>query len=630
MSKFEINLLNFKDLSVEVEPNLEFAAQELKKYLSDAMGERVDFSKGKLRIILTCNSKMLAASKKVKYDGFVISASRDNLVIYSAFERGVLFGVYEFLKHNGYSFIKAAGIGESYKGNKRFVYSGEKIFNPDYEIRGLTNLGGDLSEAWKEECADLIDWAAKHYINAIFLHENINQISDSINRTLFAEIKKRGLIAEFGGHGAEHFVSRELFEAHPEYFIEKDGKRVKSGNLCVSSKEALELLKDNVYKIVNENPDLDVLHIWFEDSVEGSWCECPNCREMSASRQLSNVINEISESLKKDFPKLKLDILLYHETLDDIKNIKLKSNRIFGFFAPRERCYAHSIGEKSCSENRTYLKKLKDAVDVFGQENIYVFEYYMDLILYSKNKTVFGRTISRDLKEYLSAGVNKICPLAFGSYSFWAYEFNMHIYASCCFNTSLNYKSLIMEFLKKAGIKSRLLYKYLRKTEKYSRLYFGFCGYNGIYADIRKVPLGDFTKKHLENIEKAIALMKECRGILLKLCAKFPEKEYFKNELDILEITIMESVGLYERTKIRYKNYLKQISDRNEVIEKFSLVKKGLYDIIEFSKKISASVKGVHGDKLFIEHLCKDQIWTANELLVQEFGIEADLDRSKL
>ena len=97
-----------------------------------------------------------------------------------------------------------------------------------------------------------------------------------------------------------------------------------------------------------------------------------------------------------------------------------------------------------------------------------------------------------------------------------------------------------------------------------------------------------------------------------------------------MQITRLESEGMRLRMAIRLENAKDKTADKQKLIREFEKVKKNLYAIIRFSQTIPLEVKGVHGGKLLVEHLCKDQIWTVNELVCQELGVPVSLDRDAI
>lgn len=612
---------------------LQFAAEEWRRYVGMMTGRTAENFGGdteKAELILGFGSDFIREScmeGRLRYDGYFIKKEKGKIYIGSHYQRGVLFGIYDILSRNGCRFMKAAGVKENVPETS-IIFPEEVVENPDFEHRSFTITGTEITDDWAVETIEIVDWCCKNRLNAIFLHENIDNPIAGANSKVVAEIKKRGMLFEFGGHNVQSFVDRKYFETEPELFHLKDGKRQKDGNFCPSNEKACAMILDGIRSFLQKNKGIDILHLWFEDAISDSWCTCEKCRGMSPLQQQYKVIEQADRMVRKEFPDVRIDMLLYHETLDDILEIKHSEEMPLGIYAPRERCYAHHLADADCANNRIYYQALKDSVAVFGAENIEIFEYYSDCILFSKNKTVLPYVIAEDLKDYLACGIRKITSLSFGEYGFWAYDLNTYLYAVHSFHTQADADETIAAYLEALGLKTPEFMRYLHCLEEYSELYFSFCGYAKAYADIRKLPIGAYYEEHLRKIGRAVEKLKKAQDILKDLMAEFPEKEYLKHEEEILKITSLESEGMQLRMAIRLKNAKDKSADKQELMHDFDKVKENLYEIIEFSRTIPKEVKGFHGGKLLVEHLCKDQIWTVNELICQELGIPVSLDRS--
>ena len=111
-------------------------------------------------------------------------------------------------------------------------------------------------------------------------------------------LAERGIEAEYGGHVLQLLLPRDRFAAHPEYFpCGEDGRRMESGNLCVSNRAALELVRAGALGYVRDNPEMAMLHIWGADVRRGAWCRCAECAALSPQLQYMKVVNEIAAAL---------------------------------------------------------------------------------------------------------------------------------------------------------------------------------------------------------------------------------------------------------------------------------------------------------------------------------------------
>jgi hypothetical protein len=80
-------------------------------------------------------------------------------------------------------------------------------------------------------------------------------------------------------------------------------------------------------------------------------------------------------------------------------------------FAPRERCYEHSLSDADCSRNRAHRDRLLAQIEHFaaaGAAPPRVFEYWFDAILFSGGVPDLTGTIRDDLRFYSEAGVDTV------------------------------------------------------------------------------------------------------------------------------------------------------------------------------------------------------------------------------
>ncbi len=615
----------------EQDPVLDFAAEELRAYAARMLPQGAPQAEA-CNIYLGCSEAFFARHGLDRgalcRDGYTVCAVEGGWALASLLPRGVLFAVYDVLRANGCRFIKAAGVEEIVPRCEELVFA-PRLENPDLEIRGLTIGVSEVNADWEKQTECIVDWAAKNRLNMIFLHESVDLPFGEANHGVVEAVYKRGMLLEFGGHGIQNYVPRTLFDAHPEYFIEKDGKRAKSGNFCVSSKEALELAAARLLSYLRSCPGVRVLHIWFEDTIAGSWCTCASCREKLPVQQMSEAVSFFAERIRGEFPHVKLDLLLYHDTLDKIDGVAELPENVVVEFAARERCYGHPIDAADCKLNRTYLRKLDACIRRFGAEKIALFEYYMDFILFSKAKTVLAHTIAADLRCYAQRGIRSVSPLSFGLYSFWAYDVNLYVYAAHAFHTDRSAEETLAAFLADFSLPQGYA-AYLAEMERFTALYFSFCGYEHCYDDIRGLPICPYFDEHLQKIGEAIACLYRASALLASLQkeARGAAASYLDWEAKILDITLSECTGLRLRMTTRSKNYHAAEKGSGALVRDMESVKTGLYGILDKIRKIPPGIKGVQGGTLFEEHLCKDQIWTVNELLNKEFEQNVDLDRS--
>jgi hypothetical protein len=618
-------------------PTTQFAAKELQKYVKSITGTDIpivqELIKGKPYIILgTSEFAPVAALRKtmqLEFDGFSIFDHEGNLYFTSNYPRGVLFAVYDFLEMQGCIFVRAAQTNEFIPKRNHILYSGATTHSPTLEFRTLCEAPFDPNEAWASEFINIIDNAAKNKINSIFIHAGLGLGFAGPLKFVSAEIEKRGLNCEMGGHGLHLFVRREWLPDKPELFRMKNGRRTETGNICPSSKEAIDILTKGVEDYFAHNQQVDILHVWFEDGQGGSWCECPLCKGITPVRQQYNVLKNISARIKERYPEKSIDMLLYHDTSEGINLLEKNEHGIYGFLAPRERCYAHSIDDNNCLTNRFYLQAIKDTVSIFGKDYSYAFEYYGDMVLYVKCQTNFARTIAKDINAYKNNGIRKIAVLSFGQYSTWAYALNLYVFAKHAWDGTLDVGKTIKQFSDGMGFEDNGFVDYLSLIEQASSDTFAFCGYARQYGDIHElqlVPLG-YYGEHINKIDHSLLLLGEARRQLDALIAKSNPKTaaFLRYEDILLKITQLETEAIHARM---YSRYMNNISPGKLTYQQLQAYGQKVIDneklMMDMISKVPVEVKGQISLKTFPDLLCRGQINVMSHIMETEFKKSVD------
>jgi hypothetical protein len=125
---------------------------------------------------------------------------------------------------------------------------------------------------------------------------------------------------------------------------------------------------------------------------------------MSPSDQALLATNLIAEAAERVLPGAKIAHLAYHDTLAP-PTIEPREN-VTALFAPRERCYAHAIDDRSCHRNvADYWEPFTRFAALFPAGRMQVFEYYSDAILFKGLAPTHLWTLPGDARAYRSAGV---------------------------------------------------------------------------------------------------------------------------------------------------------------------------------------------------------------------------------
>ncbi|MGQ9732947.1 MAG: DUF4838 domain-containing protein, partial [Candidatus Zipacnadales bacterium] len=138
----------------------------------------------------------------------------------------------------------------------------------------------------------------------------------------------------------------QYFDAHPEWFSEIDGKRIKDyTQLCLTNKELLEFVKKRVREWIEANPQATIISV-----SQNDWhnpCQCPNCRQLaeqegSQAGPLIHFVNAIADDIKNDYPHIIIDTLAYQYTRKPPLHVKPRPN-VAVRLCSIECCFIHPL-----------------------------------------------------------------------------------------------------------------------------------------------------------------------------------------------------------------------------------------------------------------------------------------------
>jgi hypothetical protein len=449
-----------------------FAAEELAAYLGRMFGaspeRRTQAGSGSEWLALAPDARPLPPVAVPAGCEYAVRPVDDRLVVTGATPRAVLAGVYALLQ--------AAGCRWSPHGAAE-----EHVPGPGEARRTLPTMEGRPSFARRAYAADLagwhytmpdrladrlprdrafIDWMAKSGATGFLFIRHAND-SQWVIPELVPELRRRGLEVEGGGHALVELLPRALFAAHPEYFpVGADGRRSDLGNLCVSSGEALAIVRERARAARADIPGATGLHLWGLDLLGGGWCRCAGCAGRSASEQLLLACNEAADTVAEGG---RIFHLAYHDTIEPPRRVT-PDPRVWAEFAPRERCYGHALDDPACATNVPYRVALEEHVERFGGR-VEVFEYYGDAILFGGCAVPLTGVIGRDLEYYQRAGVRGVSCLVFGDYSLWAYGVNVDAFARAALRPAAAAAALEAHAARRFGPAAGPMARYLTALE---------------------------------------------------------------------------------------------------------------------------------------------------------------------
>lgn len=420
---------------------LQFAAQELKKYLEKAAVQAhvLPYPRGGVspvlylnRLVLEQKEEIFSVADPALDDAYEIQVENLNGRITGCNERSVLFGVYRYLRELGYFFLRPGVQGEKYPGQIGFHHVQMKEI-PSYRHRGIC-IEGAVSF---ENVLDLVDWMPKVGMNSYFTqflvpyeffkcwYEHRNnpyaaaeavpseeEVGRFVRSILMPQIKLRGLVWQAAGHGLtteaiglsgtgwDTCAQEAVPEMYRPFLAEINGKRELFGsaplntNLCYSNPDVQERITDGVIRYLEQNPEIDVMHFWLADDCNNS-CECDACRKMRPADWYIQILNLLDRKLTKRQMSTRVVFLSYFDLLWPPVQEKLANpDRFIFMFAPITRSYMkpfpadgpdvipdfvrnHLKFPEAVEENFAFLKGWQKAFT--GDSFIYEYHYMWNL-----------------------------------------------------------------------------------------------------------------------------------------------------------------------------------------------------------------------------------------------------------
>ena len=299
-----------------------FAASELRYYLSLMTGKAFQI----YETIREC-SVIIEQNEQYGIDGFALIPEEDSLRICGG-QRGILYGVYEFLEMLGCRF-----------------------FTPECEkVPTVPEIDLNIKEAILQK--PVLEYREHNYRDIVehprfAVKSRINGRHSPIPEKLGGHMSYVWFV-----HSFDRMIPPDVYgESHPEFFaMRADGTRpaeYDTCQLCLTNPDLLEEAIKNVRKVLQENPEHKIISLSQNDNFEN--CQCEKCRasdkaEGSPSGTLLKFVNGIAERLEPEFPDVIFDTLAYVYGRPAPKVTKPRSN-VCVRLCSIEECFAHPFGQ---------------------------------------------------------------------------------------------------------------------------------------------------------------------------------------------------------------------------------------------------------------------------------------------
>lgn len=477
---------------------VDFAAEELKKYLRMLMPEKGDVAisydpkatEG-FRLGLLEDFDLPFTGKLTELDDeYYIQMDAEGGYIAGSNPRSVLFGVYRYLKLNGCRFLFPGAEGEYVPMQQVVPTQYHKL--ADHRIRGHA-LEGDPS---LQIVLSYIDYMAKQEMNAFggygihnymsryykHRYNEKNRPPESLDfhtadkqwRALFeSEVRKRGLRLHCGGHSLlpaaigldlsarmdYKYKGKPITEEQASHMAMLNGKRglhkkdIFYTNLCLSNPETRRLVVQQLVKDCKAHPDREITSVSLADTTHNH-CECEACQKKRPSDWLVVLLNECDEALTAENIPTQLTFSFYVDTMFAPVEETIKNPDRFSFtFCPIARDYLSSITPQTqLPPPIPYVrnawaspKTMEDMVALFkqweraysGTSNTYEYHYWMPQFK-DLGMQYMSRRIYEDVLGLKIVGTHG-CMEDGSNRSFWPNGFHDFIYAETLVNRDLDY-----------------------------------------------------------------------------------------------------------------------------------------------------------------------------------------------
>ena len=493
----------YKINKITSNPTVDFAAEELKKYLRMMMpdaGEIVierkpDATDGfRLGLMADFGLDTSEACDLDLDDILHIDTDSKGGIIAGSNPRSVLLSVYKYLTLNGCRWLFPGIDGEFIPVKDVVTTKYHKM--ADCRYRGQCNEGAE----YQPNMMEVIDFTPKIGMNIFMIefenpygyyasyynhrYNDKNREPEPVSRQTVlqwkrqceAEIAKRGLQFHDMGHGwttipfgisctkkyTQDDTDEALVAARPHLALVNGKRDLFNGtvpyntNFCMGNPENRKIVVDYIADYAANASNVDYLHVWLADSTNHT-CECDICQEKMHTDWYIILLNEIDAELTKRNLNTRIVLACYYDTFLPPENERLNNPQRFSLLlAPLTRRYTEAVSPEIKQIEfpayvRNAFKNPKDpSVPVAMAEawekkcglKVLVYEYHFWVNqYYEPTQLEFAKLIHDDIKGYYAHGFNGI--IEDGSQrSFFPNGFNFYVYAQTLFDTKVDFEDL--------------------------------------------------------------------------------------------------------------------------------------------------------------------------------------------
>ena len=507
---------------ITLNPTVDFAAEELKKYLRMMMprcGEvAIDYdakAENGFRLGLMQDFGLdISDAEKPELDDIVyVEADEKGGIIAGSNPGALLIAVYRYLRFQGCRWLFPGIDGEwipVIEGLTPVTYRKKA----SYRYRGQCNEGAE----YQQNMMEAIDFTPKigmntfmqefdipsAYYNMYYDHKSStcrepepinNETVLQWKRQCETEIEKRGLHFHDMGHGwtAEPYGidstqgwKAEEVQLTPEQqacIAELNGVRqlykgvALNTNICFSNPEARRIQAQYIADYAEKQNNVDFLHIWLADA-NNNHCECENCRKKRVADWYVMMLNEVDEELTRRGLNTRLVFIQYYDTFwGPVEETLHNQDRFTMLYAPITRLYTEtymtdadeSQVEPYVLNKHVFPKGMAACLGYLQKEwkpiwkgDCFCYEYHFWIRQwYDPTGLRIAKTIHDDIVGLRKHGLDGI--IEDGSQrSFFPTGLAFYVYGETLFDSSVSFEELVEDYFSHAfGEKWREVYAYM-------------------------------------------------------------------------------------------------------------------------------------------------------------------------
>jgi hypothetical protein len=417
-----------------------FACEELQKYIHKITGGTLSTAEENendliLYIGLRKDVRFIndLPSPAAGFDGYEILVSDKTIAVVGENPRGVLYGVYDLLEKLGcrYYHPNLDPNDPEVVPQKKTLELAAGAWSEASKIKDrIYWVSGFAFEIIPERLIPQIDWAAKNRFNCLSWQCVFDKIESDLElmkeKGIFEAMEKRGLALHGPGHAFPYFLpASKYFEAHPEWFGFRDGKRQSRDAIwpavtfCMSNPEACGEFMKNVEAFVKKYPQIKRLDILPADGSVS--CECDRCKGMGSTDLIVDLFNKLSERIERINPEVTVDIVPGYGLLEKAPEKIFPNDKLIGVYAHWGRNHVMSYNDADY-DRRSNLLVWKSFFKEF-----WICSYYAA----NSHQPFFGQpffhALEGDTEFFVEQGVTGAFVLEFPFGLWWNNSFNVRL-----------------------------------------------------------------------------------------------------------------------------------------------------------------------------------------------------------